>query len=275
MKKFSLALLILILAVLLFLIFKDRLYILPRPITENQEVVFPGNFEIHQKNLLKYLKLREDSLAAMETEKILSAHPGDICALWAKAELLRRAYKFKDSERILNQVLSRYNNCAPALISLSYIRYHDNKFKEATQILSGVLKKPQLQREDRALACMLMGCINAKKAARGGFMSKIIYGLRIKGFFERAKSIAPDVPEVRLGLGSFYLLAPDIAGGNIDKAIEELECAVQLAPNFATANARLAQAYKKIGDTKNYSLYLNRAKESDPGNEVLQEMDIK
>ena len=222
-------------------------------------------------NLLQYLKLRKDSLALIEIEKVLSVKPDDSTALWGKAEALRRNYQFKESEELLNLVLSKYPCHASSLISLSYIRYHDNRFEDALELLRRVLSGPELDRENEALAYMLIGSINAKKASLGGFLSKVVYATRIRSYFEKAKNIAPDLSEVHLGLGSFYLLAPWIVGGSLDKAIKELEIAVRLTPDFATANMRLAQAYNKKGDLGKYNFYLQRAKELDPDNELLKE----
>lgn len=225
-----------------------------------------------QDIFLKYIKLRKDSLALIEIEKILSVQPNDISALWGKAEVLRRNYKLKEAEELLNKVLSKCVDHAPSLISLSYIRYHSNCFDEALKLLRQVLNQPNLSREDKALVYMLMGSINAKRASQAGFFCKIAYGTRIRGYFEKAKIIAPELSEVHLGLGSFYLLAPKIVGGNLDKAIEELEYAVKLTPDFATPHARLAQAYKRQGNLEKYNFYIKRAKELDPQNEVLKEI---
>ena len=70
-------------------------------------------------------------------------------------------------------------------------------------------------------------------------------------------------------------LSLSIVGGSLDRAIEELKCAVELTPDFATANARLAQAYQKMGDEDKFKFYCARAKELDPQNEVLEEIGIK
>ena len=119
---------------------------------------------------------------------------------------------------------------------------------------------------------MLMGSINARRSSKGGFFSKLSYGTQIRRYFQKAADLAPGLSEAHLGLGSFYLKAPGIAGGNIDKAILELEKAVELTPDFATANARLAQAYKKKGDLAKFQHYLQRARELDPDNEALAEI---
>ena len=269
MKKYILIILIAIAGIAPFFMFKDRL---KPPLGGKEKLYCSIQLKKCQENLLNYLKLRKDALAALEIEKILAIDPNDLCALWAKAEVFRRAYKFKESEALLKQVLSQYPGHASSLISLSYIRYHENKFEAAIRILKQVLNQPDLERENKALAYMLMGSINAKKSSTGGLFNKLAYGLRVKGFFEKAKAIAPDLTEVHLGLGTFYLLAPSVAGGNVDRAIAELKYAVELTPDFATACARLAQAYKKKGSIEKYNFYLQRARELDPKNEALGEL---
>lgn len=272
MKKYILVSLILIAGVVPFFIFRDLFSPLKRTLIEKEKPFCRIDLTACRENILKYLRLRQDKLAWLEIEKALSVEPEDLCALWAKAELLRRTYKFKESQDLLNQILTKCPNDGPSLISLSYIKYHNNEFDESLRILRNVLNQPNPDKENTALAYMLIASINAKRASQGGFLDKIVYGIRIKGFFEKAKSIAPDLSEVHLGLGSFYLFAPGIIGGDLDRAIEELECAVKLAPDFATANARLAQGYEKKGDLEKYNFYLQRARELDPENEVLKEL---
>ncbi|MBU3958344.1 MAG: tetratricopeptide repeat protein [Candidatus Omnitrophica bacterium] len=277
MKKYVLVLVILVAAVVPFFLFEDRYcplrsHLIKQEKRRVQRMRLPFDLDGSRKNILRNLKLRKDKLALAEAEKILLVEPGDLCALWAKAEIFRRTYRFQESEKLLKQILSKYPAHASSLISLSYMRYHEDKFEEASGILQEVLGQPDLDRENKALVYMLMGSINAKKASLGGFLYKVAYGTRVGGFFVKAKTLAPDLSEVRLGLGTFYLLAPRIVGGNIDKAIQELEYAVKLTPDFATVNARLAQAYKKKGDVDKFNLYILKAEELDPENEALREI---
>jgi len=270
MKKIILVLLILTAAA------APVIFLRGKQAAKKQELVCGIDLKASGDNLLKYLKLRKDGLAKEESKKILLVERDDVCALWAKAEILRRDYKFKESEELLKEVLGKYPGYAQALISLAYIKYRDNKFQDAVRLLKEALRRPDLERENQALIYALMATINAKRAAQGSLLSKVAYGTRIRGYFEKAKSIAPDLPEARLGLGSFYLLAPKFAGGgNVERAIEELEWAVKLAPDFATANARLAQAYKLKGNLKKYNFYIKKAKELDPGNEALKEIESR
>jgi len=256
MKKYILALLVLIAAIAPFFIFKNTH-------TAAQAV---------REHFFKYLRARKDNLALEEIEKMLAIDPNNLSAIWGKAEVLRRNYKFKESEELLRRVLSQDPNHVPSLISLSYIRYHDDNLRDALKLLKQVLNQPNLDRENKALAFMLMGSVNAKRSERRGLLGKIAYGMQVKNYFEKAKILAPDLSDVHLGLGTFCLFAPRMAGGDLNKAIEELELAVKLTPDFATANARLAQAYKKKGDLAKYNFYLKRAKELDSENEALKEI---
>lgn len=222
-------------------------------------------------NALTLLKNRKDKEASVVFEKILLAAPDNLDALWGKAEVLRRNRDYKQAQELLEKILKNNPNHAPTLTSLAYLRYKDDKLNEALKLIKRVLKTDNLNKESRALAYMMLGSINSRRSSKGWFLNKITYGTQIKGYFLKAKALAPDLPEVHLGLGSFYLLAPKIIGGNLDKAVKELELAVRLAPDFATVNARLAQTYKKKGIQYKYNFYIARAKALDPENEVLHE----
>lgn len=229
-----------------------------------------GATEIEDAFLL--LKSRKDNQALALFEGLLQRQPNNCAALWGKAEIFRRKRRFRESERILNLALQKNPDYPPALISLAYIRYHDNRIEEALKLTKQALRSKSLSKENKAMAFMMLGAINSKRSSRGLLVNKLLYGTQIKSFFLKAIKIDPQLAEAHLGLGTFYLKAPAIAGGNLDKAIEELATALRLAPDFATATARLAQAYKKKGDLDNYKIYLQRAEELDPGNEALEEL---
>lgn len=269
MKKVILIAFILAAGLVYFLAVNNKACKLTRP---GREAACSVDLRECQEKVLKYLKERKDDLALEEIAKIISIDPDDTCALWAKAEVLRRSYRFGESEELLNKVLTVSPGHPPSLITLAYIKYYEGNFHEAGFLLKEALRSPDLEKENEALVYMLMGSINAKKSSRGGLFGKLAYGTRIKGYFERAQVLAPDLPEVHLGLGTFCLLAPKIAGGDLERAIRELEWAVRLTPDFATANARLAQAYKRKGERQKYEFYIERAKGLDPENEVLKEI---
>lgn len=222
---------------------------------------------------MQLLKNRKDNQAMVIFEEVLLAQPDNLDAAWGKAEVLRRSRNYQDSQELLDRILAKNPQYAPALISLAYIRYKDNKFNEAIKLVNQALKIKNLNKEDRAMAYMMAGTINARRSSKGWLMNKVVYGTQVKGYFLKAAELAPDLPEVHLGLGTFYLLAPSIAGGSPYKARKELELTIQLAPDFATPYARLAQYYKRIGDPEGYRINLEKAKELDPDNEVFIEIE--
>ncbi|MDD4953874.1 MAG: tetratricopeptide repeat protein [Candidatus Omnitrophica bacterium] len=221
---------------------------------------------------LTLLVARKDNAALLIFERVLSVEPNNPQALWGKAEVLRRARRYKEAEALLNKVLQSQPHPA-SLISLSYIRYKEDKLDQAQRLVKQALKCATLNREDKAVAYMMLGAINSGRSGKGWFLDKLRYGTRIRGYFLKARELGPGLPEVHLGLGTFYLKAPAIAGGDLDKAFAELTQAIKIAPDFATANARLAQAYKKKGDLEKYNFYLAKAQRLDPENEVLKEIN--
>ena len=265
MKKIiSAVIILLILGAVIFFVFKPELG--SRTLVRKRITTAAFN------EAIGLLEKRKDKLALAEFEKVLLVEPENIDALWGRAEVLRREYKFVEAETIFQETLKQDPQYIPSLISICYIRYHDDKLNEAMKMAKGLLRRRDIDIKNKAIVYMLVASINARRSAKGGFFSKLSYGTQIKGYFQKALDLAPELPEAHLGLGSFYLLAPKIAGGNINKAIEELGRAVILAPDFATANARLAQAYKAKGEVNKYKFYIERTKVLDPENEVLAKL---
>lgn len=219
---------------------------------------------------LSMLRKRSDLDALGIFEVALSEDPLNSDALWGKAEILRRQRKYPESEHILVELIKTNPLHISSLITLAYVRYHENKLDESLRLIKKVLNSKCVDKENEAMAYVMLGTINAKIASDGTILNKIKYGTKIKPAFIKAIRLSPDLAEAHLALGTFYMLAPSIAGGNINKALSELQYAVKIAPDFATANARLSQAFKKSGDETKYKFYLQRAKDIDPENEVLK-----
>lgn len=220
---------------------------------------------------MKLLKCRKDSEALAKFEQILSEEPLNLDALWGRAEILRRRRHYQAAATLLNQVLAAKPHHVPSLISLANIKYKEGRLEDAGALIKQVLSIGAGNKDNAALAYLMLGTIDTKHIPESWLLGKIKYAARIKNYFLKARELAPDLPEARLALGTFYYLAPVIIGGSLDKAVEELETAVKLAPGFATANARLAQCYKKKGLLEKYNFHLALAKELDPENEVLKE----
>jgi hypothetical protein len=75
MRKYIRVLIITIAGVALALVFKSTYCPLRRPGVDKGNAMSSIDLKVCQENLLKYLKLRKDELAAKEIDKILSAGP--------------------------------------------------------------------------------------------------------------------------------------------------------------------------------------------------------
>lgn len=220
---------------------------------------------------MELLRYRKDAQARVMLDEILVSEPDNIDALWGKAEIFRRKYNYEQAKILLDKVLSANPSYYPALISLAYIRFRENKFDQAQKMIEGVLKQGCADQDTQALSYVLLGNICSTRSAKGNLLEKMRFTPYIKPYLDKAVEISPNLSEVHLGLGSFYLLAPPLIGGNLDKAIEELEKAYSLAPDFATVNVRLAQAYQLKKNMEKYEFHLKKAEKIEPDNEALIE----
>jgi len=121
---------------------------------------------------------------------------------------------------------------------------------------------------NRVRAYLMLGGAKGMIAHYGGPFSKLINGTAVLPTLKSAQKLQPDSAGVLFGLGSFYLLAPRLAGGDIAIAEDYLQRAIKADPLFADAYVRLAQLYKAKGQMQKYSEYLAKALEIDPANEV-------
>lgn len=215
------------------------------------------------------MKQRKDAKAQEIFQGVLKHEPENLDAQWGIAEVLRRQRRFKDSKDMLANILACDPGHSKAKISMAYICYHDKDYRKSLKIVNSLLAGGKnLPVDDLAMTYMLLGCINADFSSCSIFLGKLTNGLKVRSNFETAKILAPDSSEVCLGLGSFYLCAPKLFGGDLVSAISELEKAIAITPDFATPYARLAEAYYKKGDVEKSKYLLIQAMSLDPENEA-------
>lgn len=219
---------------------------------------------------LVYLNLHKDSLAQGAFSQALRLNPLSFEAEWGLAEVRRRQHKLDRAEPILYKIIKSNPQFSPAYITLAYIRYIRMDFKESVRLASMVIKQGRgnadLSNYTRAYA-MYAGA-KGMIAHYGGVFSKAIDGLAVKPNLDKAYRLQPGSPGVLFGLGSYYFLAPVIAGGDKVKAEAYLKRAIEADPLFPDAYVRLAQLYKIRGDEKKYDFFMSKALEIDPGNEL-------
>lgn len=223
---------------------------------------------------LVYLNFHQDQAADGIFSRLLADNPDLIEAKWGKAEVLRRRHDSLTSEALLKMVLKTDPQFTPALISLAYIKYFQMDFKASANLALEVIQEGRDHSDvsNYVRAYAMYAGAKGMLAHYGGLISKAIDGLAVKPNLDKAQKLQPNSPGVLFGLGSFYLLAPGIAGGDKAKAQNFLNQAIQADPLFADVYVRLGQLAKIKGDQEKYNLYLQKALEIDPQNELAQDV---
>ncbi len=219
---------------------------------------------------LVYLNAHKDKEAGGIFSSLLKEDPASVGFKWGLAESLRRMHQAKDAEVLLNEVLNQDNRFPPALISLAYIEYFKMDFTASVRLASRVIRqgRDNVDLSNYARAFAMYAGAKGMLAHYGGLFSKAIDGMAVKTNLEKAQKLQPGSPAVLFGLGSYYLLAPSVAGGDKARAEEYLNKALQADPLFADVYVRLAQLFNIKGDKDKYVFYMNKALEIDPANEL-------
>lgn len=230
----------------------------------------PDSIETLYTLALTYLNEHKDSLAENIFNTILMKDPSSFEAEWGRAEIFRRRKEKEKSRKILNKIIKEHPDFSPAYITMAYLEYTEGNFNKAVWLTSRVKEqgRDNVDLNNYTRAYLIYAGSKGMIASRGGPISKLINGTQVLPNLKKAEDLMPDSPEVLYGLGSFYFLAPGIAGGNINKALDCLKKVIELKPDFAEAYVRLAQVYKEKNDNKKYETYLSKALELDPENEL-------
>lgn len=216
------------------------------------------------------LNFHKDKEAAATFDKILALNPAVIEAQWGQAEVLRRRHQPDKSEELLREVIKAKPDFPAAYITLAYIRYLQINFKAAVKLAVTVLNlgDKKVDQSNHARAHLVYGGVKAMIAHYGGPVSKLVNGTAVLPSLKSAERLQPETAGVKFGLGSFYLLAPAFAGGDLQKAEEYLTRAIEIDPLFIEAYVRLGQVYKLKGENSKYNEYLDKALALDPENEL-------
>ena len=222
---------------------------------------------------LVYLNLHKDQEAKEAFGKVAIIQPDSLEAKWGVAECLRRQKKLEESKSILEEIIKKRPDFYPAYITLAYIKYRQTDFNGAVRLALKVMKadpeKVDLSNHTRSY--LIYGGAKGMIASRGGPLSKLINGTAVLPNLKKAEKLQPDSAIVLFGLGSFYFLAPRIAGGGLEKAEKYLKRAIEADSLLVDSYVRLAQVYKAKGDSTKYEELIYKASEIDPDNELLMD----
>jgi len=201
-------------------------------------------------------------------KRMLQADPQSIEARWGQAEVLRRRHEVDKAEKILEEIIKEDPEFSPAYITLAYMIFDKREYGRSIALASKVIRqgRHKVDLTNYTRAYLTIGGAKAMLADEGGIFSKLFQGTQILGYLKKAQELEPHSAGVLFGLGSFYALAPSIAGGDAEKGLALLKETIEVDPRFADAYARLAQIYFRRGETETARQYLADAKKLDPEN---------
>jgi len=73
-----------------------------------------------------------------------------------------------------------------------------------------------------------LGAAYGTKARNAGIIKQAFLAPKVKGAFEKAVSLNPNLVDAHIGLAQYYWRAPGIMGGDMEKAYKEADIAIQL-----------------------------------------------
>jgi tetratricopeptide (TPR) repeat protein len=132
----------------------------------------------------------------------------------------------------------------------------DAAIEEAQQ----ALKASEASADTHSLLADLYG----RRIGLGGFMVGAHFGPKIVAENKRAAELDANNPRVFASLGRQYLNAPKMFGGDVDKAIANLQKSVQLDPKADETYVWLAIAERKKGDSAAANKALEQALQLNP-----------
>jgi Tfp pilus assembly protein PilF len=220
---------------------------------------------------LVYLNAHKEQEAEVEFNKVLKVDPASEEARWGLAEILRKRHKLQEAEKILSDIVLARQDFSPAYISLAYVKFLQLDFQKAVQLSKKVIQQGEYgdaDLTDYARAYAIFAGAKGIIAHSQGALSKLANGTAVLPALKKARELQPISAPVFFGLGSFYLLAPRLAGGDLAEAEFYLNKTVELDPLFPDVYVRLAQLYKLKKDNSKHDSFIFKALELDPQNEL-------
>ncbi len=223
---------------------------------------------------LFYLSAYNDDEAQTIFQEIIDRSPNTKEAKWGMGEVARRKYKLEQATEIFKDLILENPSFSPSYISLAYVKFNLKDYKQAIILAKHVIDQGQgnVDKSNYVRAYLILAGAKGMLAQNGGLLAKITNGIMVLPTIKKAQNLQPEFPGVYFGLGTFYLMAPGFAGGDIEKAFIYLEKAIQLDPHLIDAYVRLAQAYKQKGDIVSFKQYIDLALEKDPRNLLANEI---
>lgn len=183
--------------------------------------------------------------------------------------ILMCEHRHRESLALLDVTMKAHPAFYPAIIVQSHLNYlqkdFDVSYAQARRLIS---RKKELSRYHYTVSLLLAA--GAKGILTKKTLIDAIPGyFEVKNYFKEARTLMPEAAEVLYGLGSFHLLAPPVAGGDVNLAISLLEQSRNLTPLNTRVYVRLAQAHRHKGNGEAYCKNIAQAEALDAQDELL------
>ncbi|MCZ6876183.1 MAG: tetratricopeptide repeat protein [bacterium] len=142
----------------------------------------------------------------------------------ATAIQLYHAARYAEGRMMLEQVLATHQDDAVAHYYLGKIYIKLQNYDKAVEHCKAAVKIQKQNAEHH----FCLGLSYGKKAQRGSFLAKAFLAPRIKKSFKQTVALDPNHIQARVGLANFYIRAPALLGGNLDKAYEQATILLKL-----------------------------------------------
>ncbi len=142
-----------------------------------------------------------------------------------KAMKLAEAKDFDGARKMLETVISRNDENAEAHFQLGKLLF--DHFGETDGAQEQLERAVELA-ENRADIHFVLGRVYGAVAQNGGVFTGMKYARKVKDQFMRAVELEPGNLTYRTGLLRYYLQAPAIVGGSVDKAREQADAMLRL-----------------------------------------------
>ena len=167
--------------------------------------------------------------------------------------------KYSEAKDVFENLLaqSNYNAEANYYLGLIYLRFEGDVDKAIECIEKAVEVDPANAKYHLNLSSAL-----GAKAMQSNVIKQALLAPRIKSELEKAVELDPNNPDARTGLMQFYVMAPGIMGGSINKAKLQAEALLKL--NTYRGYMAYAMIYNQEDDQIAAEEYYKKAISVDP-----------
>jgi len=195
--------------------------------------------------------------------------PDNPAMKWLQGIILMWDHRYSECRDVLTGVIKAHPDFYPAQVTLANLDYLQKDFIRSYRTASQMIEKKNELSRFHFTVSLMIAAGSKGIITRNNPLKAIPAYFEVNGYLKAAQKTMPDSAEVFYAVGSYHLLTPAIAGGNLDKAIFLLEKSRQLTPLNPAVYIRLAQAYRAKGFPAVSQKYLSQAIELDPRDDLL------